>query len=158
MHYERETNFEVTQQFTTIYLLDFIYNSGCLKDQTKIHNRYVRSTWRSQQINKLVVNLLWVLEGISTRLLFLSYLVMAANKLRFEDQLDGASNFLSRKARVILLLKEHDLWEIVERVERVVPTPTNVVDKASIEKKDIKSQRVIWDVVKDHLIPHVAEK
>ena len=80
---------------------------------------------------------------------------MAATNLRFEDWLDGASNFLSWKARVTLLLKEHDLWEIVEKV---VPTPTNAVEKAALEKKDIKAQRVILDVVKDHLIPHLAEK
>jgi hypothetical protein len=54
-----------------------------------------------------------------------------------------------------LLLKEHDLWEITEKV---VPTPTDVAEKAALEKKDIKAQRVILDVVKDHLIPHVAEK
>jgi hypothetical protein len=30
--------------------------------------------------------------------------------------------------------------------------------EGALEKKDIKSQRVILDVVKDHLIPHVAEK
>jgi hypothetical protein len=47
---------------------------------------------------------------------------MAAISLRFEDQLDEASKFLSCKARVTLLLKEHDLWEIMEKV---VPPPTN---------------------------------
>jgi hypothetical protein len=66
---------------------------------------------------------------------------MAATSLRFEDRLDGASNFLSWKARVSLLLKEHDLWEIVEKV---VPTPTNAAKKATLEK-DIKAQRVILD-------------
>jgi hypothetical protein len=80
---------------------------------------------------------------------------METTSLRFEDQLDGASNFLSWKARVTLLLKEHDLWEITEKV---VPTPTDATEKAALEKKDIKSQRVILDTVKDHLIPHVAEK
>jgi hypothetical protein len=53
-----------------------------------------------------------------------------------------------------LLLKEHDLWEIVEKI---VPTLTNATEKATLEK-DIKSQRVILDVMKDHLIPHVAKK
>jgi hypothetical protein len=80
---------------------------------------------------------------------------MAMACLRFEDRLDGASNFLSWKARVTLLLKEHDLWEITEKV---VPTPTDATEKATLVKKDIKAQRVIMDVVKDHLIPHLAEK
>jgi hypothetical protein len=60
---------------------------------------------------------------------------MATTSLRFEDQLDGASNFLSWKARVTLLLKEHDLWEIIEKV---VPTLTDVAKKAALEK-DIKA-------------------
>jgi hypothetical protein len=83
-----------------------------------------------------------------------SDLEMAATSLRFNDRLDGASNFLSWKARASLLLKEHDLWEIVEKV---VPTSTDATEKATLEK-DIKAQRVILDVVKDHLIPHVVEK
>jgi hypothetical protein len=80
---------------------------------------------------------------------------MATASLRFEDWLDGASNFLSWKARVTLFLKKRDLWEIIEKV---VPTPTDAAEKSALEKKDIKAQIVISDAVKDHLIPHVAEK
>lgn len=54
-----------------------------------------------------------------------------------------------------LLLKEHDLWKITEKV---APTPIDAAEKAALVKKDIKAQRVIMDVMKDHLIPHVAEK
>jgi hypothetical protein len=75
--------------------------------------------------------------------------------LRFEDRLDGASNFLSWKARVTLILKEHDLWEITEKV---VPTLTDAKEKEDLVKKDIKAQRVIMDAVKDHLIPHVGRE
>jgi hypothetical protein len=80
---------------------------------------------------------------------------MATTSLRFEDRLDGASNFLSWKARVTFLLKEYDLWEIVDKV---VPS---LIDPQALEahkKKQIKSQWVILDVVKDHLIPHLSEK
>jgi hypothetical protein len=34
---------------------------------------------------------------------------MASTSLRFEDRLDGSSNFLSWKVRVTLLLEENDL-------------------------------------------------
>ena len=78
---------------------------------------------------------------------------MATTSLRFEDRLDGASNFLSWKARVTLLLKEQDLWDLASKV---VPTITDPTDLEAHEK-DIKAQRVIT-TVKDHLIPHVAEK
>ena len=48
---------------------------------------------------------------------------MVATSLRFEDKLDGASNFLSWKVRVTLLLEENDLWDIVKDV---ATSPTNL--------------------------------
>jgi 2-phosphoglycerate kinase len=54
-----------------------------------------------------------------------------------------------------LLLKENDLWEIVDKV---VPSPTDLQQLAAHEKKEIRAMRVILDVVKDHLIPHLFEK
>jgi hypothetical protein len=47
---------------------------------------------------------------------------MPTTSLRVEDRLDGASNFLSWKARVTLLLKENNLLEIVDKV---VPSLTD---------------------------------
>jgi hypothetical protein len=61
---------------------------------------------------------------------------MALNSLRFEDRLDGASNFLSWKVRVTLLLEKNDLWDIVKNV---VATSTNPRDLAS-HKKEVKSK------------------
>jgi hypothetical protein len=80
---------------------------------------------------------------------------MAMACLKFENRLNGAFNFLSWKARVTLLLKEHALWEITEKV---VPTPTDAAEKVALERKDIKAQKFIMDVVKDHLILHLAKK
>jgi uncharacterized protein YehS (DUF1456 family) len=80
---------------------------------------------------------------------------METTSLRVEDRLDGASNFLSWKSRVTLALKEYDLWEIVDKV--VVPL-TDPQALATHEKKEIKFERVILDLVKDHLIPHLSEK
>jgi len=54
-----------------------------------------------------------------------------------------------------LILKECDLWEIMEKV---VHTQTNATEKVSLKKKDIKSHRVILDVVTDHLILHLEVK
>ncbi len=59
---------------------------------------------------------------------------MAGMGLRFEDKLDGASNFLSWKERVTLLLKEHEIWNIVEKV---VPISTYVALLAIHEKEDM---------------------
>jgi hypothetical protein len=87
------------------------------------------------KIYKPTVKFLWVLEGISTRQFFFSYLQMETTNLRFEYQLDGASNFLSWKERVILFFKEHDLWKIVENF---VPIERNATQNVCHEK-DIKS-------------------
>jgi hypothetical protein len=61
---------------------------------------------------------------------------MEATSLKFEDQLDGESNFLTWEVRVTLLLKEHDLWDILEKV---IPPPRVATQLATDEKKDIKA-------------------
>jgi hypothetical protein len=86
---------------------------------------------------------------------------MSVTSVKFEDRLDGASNFLPWKARILVILKEQDLWEVVTNpppapVQTSGGTPTVV--HATWDKKDIKAQRVILEAIKDHLIPHVAEK
>jgi hypothetical protein len=96
---------------------------------------------------------------------------MSIISVKVEDQLDGVSNFMLSKARMTLLMKGQDLWDIVTSG---IPAPTLaqtvvqgaqhvelVVDStihAALEKKDINAQRVILEAIKDHLIPHVAEK
>jgi hypothetical protein len=62
---------------------------------------------------------------------------MASTSLRFEDKLDGASNFLSWKVRVTLLLEENDLWDIVK--DAVTP-PTDLWQLAAHNKKEVKSK------------------
>jgi hypothetical protein len=43
-----------------------------------------------------------------------------ANGLKFEDRLDGATNFSLSKERTALLLEENEIWDIVEKTQ-VVP-------------------------------------
>jgi hypothetical protein len=76
---------------------------------------------------------------------------MASTNLRVEDILDGASNFLYLKTRFTLALKEYDLWELVDKV--VVP-PTDLLDLASHEKKDIKVEWVNLDLLNLSLTQH----
>jgi hypothetical protein len=80
---------------------------------------------------------------------------MVTTPLRVEDRLDGASNFLYWKARVILALKEYDLWELVDKV---VTPPIDQTTLEAHNKKEIKSERVLLDSVKDHLIPHLSRE
>ena len=78
---------------------------------------------------------------------------MASIGLRVEDRLDGGGNWTPSRSKIVLLLEEYELWEIVETV---VVVPTDPVSLATFKKKNIKAKRVILDSVKDHIIPHVA--
>ena len=78
---------------------------------------------------------------------------MASVGLRVEDRLDGGGNWTPWRARIILLLEEYELWEIVEIV---VVVPTDPVSFAAFKKRNIKVKRVILDSVKDHIVPQVA--
>jgi hypothetical protein len=74
----------------------------------------------------------------------------------FEDWLDGISNYLQWKVQMLVVLKENKIWNYVIYV--VVVPAINPVSLDFHEVKEAKSQRIILDGVKDHLIPHLAEK
>ena len=52
-----------------------------------------------------------------------------------------------------MLLEEHDLWNFMETK---VVEPITLVQLEKYEKKMAKTKQVILDLVKDHLIPHIA--
>jgi hypothetical protein len=54
-----------------------------------------------------------------------------------------------------LALKEYNLWELVDKVVTPSTDPTTL---EAHNKKEIKAKRVLLDLVKDHLIPHLTEK
>ena len=39
-----------------------------------------------------------------------------------------------------------------------VVVPVDAVDKAAFVNRDVKERRIILDVVKDHIIPHISAK
>ena len=81
--------------------------------------------------------------------------------LRLEDRLDGAGNFCPWKARIVIILQENELWDIIENSTInpiVIPAATDVATLLAFNKLDIKAKRIILDVVKDHVIPHISEK
>lgn len=75
--------------------------------------------------------------------------------LRFEDRLEGASNFIAWKDRVTLLLEEFELWSITKEV---VTIPTDLDALIEYNRNNVKAKRILLDAVKDHLIPHVIGK
>ena len=82
--------------------------------------------------------------------------------LRTEDRLDGATNFVSWKAQILLVLRDNELWEEVVRNTTTNPVTififTDAALLAAFNKKDIKAMRIILDAVKDHVIPHISAK
>jgi uncharacterized membrane protein YgcG len=82
---------------------------------------------------------------------------MSASQMRVEDRLTGVSNWSSWKARMVFVLEDLELWDIVETV---VPAPpaTAPVLLAEYRKRNNKAKRTISDGVRDHIIPHVTGK
>ena len=73
--------------------------------------------------------------------------------------MDGASKFNAWKARVVLFLKESELWGIVESTDtNPITIPTDATAKVAYEKKNIKAQQILLDAIKDHVIPRIKEK
>ena len=71
---------------------------------------------------------------------------MSVISVKVEDRLDGVSNFQPWKPRLILLLKEQELWEVVSNpppapVQTSIGGTSTVVDPAvqAAWDKDIKA-------------------
>ena len=73
----------------------------------------------------------------------------------YEDRLDGISNYLPWKDRITAVLKEWKIWNFAN-TKMTKPTDKDGLEEH--EALEARAQRVILDGVKDHLIPHLAEK
>jgi len=82
-------------------------------------------------------------------------LEMASIGLSYEDWLEGASNFLPWKARIMFLLEENRPWS---HVNTIVIASTYPVELTKHEAKEAKAMWMILDLVRDHLVPHLSEK
>jgi hypothetical protein len=82
-----------------------------------------------------------------------------ATSLRFKGRLNGATKFNPWKDRIVVLLEEAELWDIVNNTQSnpvIVPTDATLLE--AYQKKNVKAKRMILDAIKDHVIPHVARK
>jgi hypothetical protein len=70
--------------------------------------------------------------------------------VRVEDRLEGATNFNVWKLRITNILQEHDLEQYVTTM---VEEPTNNVGRATFKKIQAKANRIIFDSVKDSIMP-----
>ena len=78
------------------------------------------------------------------------------SSIRFEDRLEGISNYLQWKVRINNVLKENKLWSFANTIVHVPASGPISLDVHEV--REAKTQRIILDGVKDHLIPHLAKK
>ena len=82
---------------------------------------------------------------------FCSVRYMASSiSVRAEDRLEGSTNFNVRKLQITNILHEHDLEQYVTTV---VEEPMNNAGRATFRKLQVKAKRIIFDSVKDSIIP-----
>jgi hypothetical protein len=86
-----------------------------------------------------------------------SLIDMSVSQMRVEDRLVEASNWLPWKARIVFVLENLELWDIVEAVVPVNPVISPVL-VAEFRKWNNKAKRTICDAVRDHIIPHFTGK
>ena len=79
---------------------------------------------------------------------------MASSGLRDQDRLDGASNYVIWKARMVCLLDEHFLKSYVNNVMVVLVDPNPLKYRGEMAK----TKRMILDIVKDHVVRHITSK
>jgi hypothetical protein len=78
-----------------------------------------------------------------------------ATRLRFGDKLDWSTNISPWKGWIVLLLEENENQEIVEKTQ-VVTTNTTFI--TAYNKKNVKTKRILFDAMKDHIIPRVRKE
>ena len=69
--------------------------------------------------------------------------------MKVEDHLNGATNFISWKSRV-LILEENDLLKLVN--EKVLE-PDAEENKSHWRKSNARARRILVDSVRDHMVP-----
>ncbi len=80
---------------------------------------------------------------------------MAVNEVRDQDRLDGASNFVVWKARILSVLNKNRVKHFTLKTIVIAVDP---VEKDKYEEAMARAKSIILDKVKDHVVPHIAEK
>ena len=80
---------------------------------------------------------------------------MPPHGLHDQDRLEGLSKFLVWKARILIVLEAYNLRD---HAEQILATPT---DADLLQKHRGSAGHAKWlimDSIKDHIVPHIAEK
>ena len=80
---------------------------------------------------------------------------MVVNGLRDQDRLDGASNFIVWKAKILSILDSNRLKDFALKT---IAIPVDPTENNKYEEAMARTKSIILDRVKDHVVPHIAEK
>ena len=79
---------------------------------------------------------------------------MAMNGLRDQDRLDGASNFVVWKARILSILDRHRIKAFALRTMAI---PFDLTTNEKYKEAMAKAKSIILDGVKDHVVQHIVD-
>ena len=80
---------------------------------------------------------------------------MVPHGLRDQDRLEGLSNFLIWKERILIVVEAYNLRD---HAEQTLATPTDADLLPKHREAAGHAKRLIMDSIKDHIVPHIAEK
>jgi hypothetical protein len=78
---------------------------------------------------------------------------MASSSVKLEYKLVGAANFNAWKYRIVNILEENDLEELISRE---IEEPTSNTARAAYKRKQTKAKRIIFDSIKDNMMPIIG--
>ena len=78
---------------------------------------------------------------------------MASITFRLEERLEGSANYNSWKARLMATLEENALNDLVINT---IEEPTTNVGRTTFKKKQAKARRIIYDSIKETLMPAIT--
>jgi hypothetical protein len=78
---------------------------------------------------------------------------MASSSVKAEDRLVGAANFNAWKYRIMNILEENDLEELITRE---IEEPTSNTARAAYKRKQTKAKRIIFYSIKDSMMPIIG--
>ena len=78
---------------------------------------------------------------------------MAINGMKLEEKIYGSTNIDSQKAKLTAILDENDLDDIVLNFTK---EPKTNAGRLSYKRKQGKDRRVIYDSIKEELMPNIT--
>jgi hypothetical protein len=78
---------------------------------------------------------------------------LASSLVKVEDKLVGASNFNAWKGRILNIIEENDLEELITRV---IEEPTSNTTRVASRKKQTKAKSIIFYSVKENMMPIIG--